>query len=276
MRPSNDFNILLITGAIDISSFDIPYTSVVDIEKRKSQYLYSIEYAIENYSEINHIVFCENTNYCYDYSRIYQKAKSYNKVLEVLTFLGDYNAIQRHGKGYGEGEIIKYALENSVLMKNADIFFKLTGRLVVTNFDSVVKKTKERSAFVYYPSIKYSVDHISTIFYKVDKNIYLRELNDVFMHVNDNDDKYLERLFFLKLRNCDIVSFSRLPKISGQSGSSGLTYDLSGSEYFIESILNYLGIHNIKKNLFQRVIFDAFGFAISKYKEIIYKFKRKH
>ncbi len=41
-------------------------------------------------------------------------------------------------KGYGEGEIISYALNNSKYLKNSESFYKLTGGLTVENINDVL------------------------------------------------------------------------------------------------------------------------------------------
>ena len=47
---------LLITGAIDISAFQVPYTRLTDTKVRLQQYIDSLEYAIDNYLRIHQIV----------------------------------------------------------------------------------------------------------------------------------------------------------------------------------------------------------------------------
>ena len=144
--------VLLITGAIDLSSFNIPNTTLLNVDERLSQYISGIEYAIDNYKRVTHLVFCENTNHYFDYSILQKKARTGGKILEVLSFSGDYFSIQQKGKGYGEGEIIQYALSHSVFLKTCHSFYKLTGRIVVKNMDQIINTTFLDNAFDLHPA----------------------------------------------------------------------------------------------------------------------------
>ena len=44
------------------------------------------------------------------------------------------------GKGYGEGEIIEYALKNSAFLHSEREFIKLTGRITIENLDAIIRK----------------------------------------------------------------------------------------------------------------------------------------
>lgn len=240
---------LLITSAIDLSKAMAYQVELIDTDIRLTQYIDSIKFAINHYSCISHIVFCDNTNYRFDYTQLTQFAQAKGKTLEMLSFEGDFDKIEKLGKGFGEGELIKYALMNSKTLNSCDYFYKLTGRLFIKNMDAVIRFTKSPNAFIYYPSILYQnkFDYVNTIFYKVEKNLYLNVLLDSHIYVNDLKYIYLENIFFSKLKYYPLKSFGIFPIISGQSGSTGLKYDLSSFKLFIELNLNYLGIHNIKK-----------------------------
>lgn len=248
--------VLLITGAIDLSSYNIPATVLCNVERRLSQYISGIWYAIDHYTSITHLVFCENTNFNYDYSDLKGKARLSGKILEVLTFSGDYSAIQQKGKGYGEGEIIHYALENSQYLKKCRSFYKLTGRLKVVNMDKIITSTISGSAFDYFPGAIYnrSKDHIETIFYKTDKELYLKLLNDIFQEVNESEFQYLEHLFNQRLRDSKIISFKIAPKISGQSGTTGRNYDKPLLEQSMEMLYYMIGVHNIHRSFIEKVL----------------------
>ena len=55
--------------------------------------------------------------------------------LESLSFTGNEKRIASCGKGYGEDDIIEYALKHSDLLKEATYFCKLTGWLKVDNIN---------------------------------------------------------------------------------------------------------------------------------------------
>lgn len=256
--------VLLITGAIDLSSYNIPATVLCNVERRLSQYISGIRYAIDHYKRITHLVFCENTNFNYDYSDLKRKARLSGKILEVLTFLGDYSAIQQKGKGFGEGEIIHYALENSQYLKKCLSFYKLTGRLKVVNMDKIIASTISGSAFDYFPGAIYnrSKDHIETIFYKTDKELYLRHLNDLYQEVNESQFRYLEHLFYQRLKDSEITSFKIAPKISGQSGTSGKDYDKPLLEQLMGKLYYMIGVHNIRRSFIEKVLVNILSKAL--------------
>ncbi len=248
--------VLLLTGAIDIGSFNVPSTTIIDVNERLSQYIASIDYAIEHYKSISEIVFCENTDYIFDYSSLKEKALKNDKKLEVISFKGDYSSIQRLGKGYGEGEIIEYALKKSELIRQCDVFYKLTGRLVVKNMDKIVAATQSFNSFIYYPKSIYKIpkDHIETYFYKVDKNLYVKYLIDAHRDIDETQFRYLEHLFYERLSKIDLQSFKLVPLISGFSGTSGNSYEPKMKDLILEKINYLIGVHNLKKTKFERVM----------------------
>ncbi len=248
--------VLLLTGAIDIRNFDVPSTTIVNIDERLSQYLHSIEYAICNYRTISEIVFCENTDYNFDYTNLQQKALRNRKKLEILSFIGNYAIIQQKGKGFGEGEIIKYALNKSEILCKCDTFFKLTGRLIVKNMDEIVETTQSANSFIYHPKTIYQIpaNHIETFLYKVSKDLYIKHLINAFERVDESRSRYLEHIFYEQLSKFDLYSFKLVPRISGFSGSSGNSYVLETRELILQKINYCIGVHNLKKTIFEKIM----------------------
>jgi len=246
--------VLLLTGAIDIKEFNIPSTTITEVNERLSQYLTSIDFAITHYHLITDIVFCENTGFSFDYKPLKEKAIANGKNLEIISFIGDYSRIAQKGKGFGEGEIIKYALNTSKILVECSTFFKLTGRLIVKNMDQIVATTRSENSFIYHPKTIYRmpVDHIETFFYKVDKSIYTENLMDAYEEVDEPRYRYLEHIFYERLFNFNFQSFKLAPQISGISGTSGESY-ISGTKATILEKINYfIGVHNLKKTISEK------------------------
>ena len=241
--------VLLLTGAIDLRKYNVPYTVVVDYQQRLQQYIHSIEYAIDYYNTICKIVFCENTNCNFDFSQLAKKAELKGKEFEYLTFEGDYIQIQKLGKGYGEGEIIKHALLHSQLINSEKSFYKLTGRLVVKNIDKITKTTSSGNAFIYKPKeiSDRHVNYFETYFYKVEIALYRQYLLDAYLNCDDNSQKYLEHVFYEKLHDLTLRSFNNLPIISGIEGTSGKRYDSDFKKSLIERFYFATGVYNFKK-----------------------------
>ncbi len=246
--------VLLLTGAIDIKEFNIPSTTITDVNERLSQYLYSIDYAITHYKLISEIVFCENTDFVFDYTPLKEKALAKRKKLEIISFKGDYSKIEQKGKGFGEGEIINYALKKSEILAKSDSFFKLTGRLIVKNMDQVVLTTISESSFIYHPKTIYKIpqDHIETFFYKVGKNLYQKHLLDSYKEVDESQHLYLEHIFYRRLSSLELRSFKYVPQISGFSGSSGNPYELETKDLILQNINYFIGVHNLRKSIVEK------------------------
>lgn len=130
---SSPTEVLLITASIEIGKTrDV---AIRDRLERQRQYLQGLVAWI-TLTDIPTIVFCENTNSSYDFTQIIEFARARNKTLEVLVFGGNQKA-QTRGKGYGEGEIVAYAMKNSHYLSRSQSFYKITGRLFVQNFEQV-------------------------------------------------------------------------------------------------------------------------------------------
>jgi len=246
--------VLLLTGAIDIKGYTIPSTAITDTNERLSQYLTSIDFAITHYQLITDIVFCENTGFNFNYTPLKEKAIANGKNLEIISFNGDYSQIEQKGKGFGEGEIIKHALNTSKILAECNTFFKLTGRLIVKNMDRIVATTRSENSFIFHPKTIYRmpVDHVETFFYKVDKTKYTKYLIDAYEEVDESHHRYLEHIFYERLYNFDLQSFKLAPQISGISGTSGDSY-ISGTKATILEKINYfIGVHNLKKTISEK------------------------
>lgn len=247
--------ILLITAAIDITKFQIPYTMLTALDIRLQQYLNCLEYAIEHYNRINHIIFCENTGYEYDYSELRKKAEQNGKTLEIIIFNGNYPLIQEKGKGYGEGEIIEYALNNSEALHNSTFFYKLTGRITVKNMDQVMDSTCADNAFIFLSDTKGNYNRVRTLFYKANTSFYRQFLMETYKEVNDSRQFYLEHAFCKRLANISIASFGKYPDFRGLQASTGKVYQ---SKIILNRnrLYNRLSFFsNTEKNAFQKSMY---------------------
>jgi len=57
--------------------------------------------------------------------------------VEQLAYRQDDARIKQRGKGYGEGELIRFALRTSLLLQQSDHFFKCTGKVYCRNFPAI-------------------------------------------------------------------------------------------------------------------------------------------
>ncbi len=244
-----DYNetVLLITGCMSPST-KVYKLTISNTEERRSQYLASLYYYIRN-TKINKIVYCDNSNALSD-QRVIDEAIRYGKKLEWLSFHGDEEKSSTQGKGYGEAEIVKYALEHSELLSNAKYFIKITGRLLVKNLDFISKFSKKNSIY-FHPVITLTNRfYINTRIYMMPISIYLDYFFDIGDLVNDSKEVYLEHAFGMLIQNEKLKykKFCVVPWIEGKSGSTGVDYNPNLYSYFKDSIK--LWLYDTKRSYF--------------------------
>lgn len=140
----NEKATLIITGCIALTQ-NVPNVRISNVNERFHEYKESIQWALCN-SPFRNAIFCDNSGYdlalLEDFKVV---AFRQQKEFEILSFQGNKEEVAIHGKGYGEGGIIKYVLEHSVLLYKSDCFYKRTGRLKISNID--VKRTPKEIYF---------------------------------------------------------------------------------------------------------------------------------
>lgn len=235
--------ILLLTASVDPAASKTPFTNMVDPKQRLEEYLVNIKKIVDE-KVFAKIVFCENTNYEFDYQKIIAEARAKNVELEVLRFKGDYDGINKQGKGYGEGEIIKYALKHSKLIGPNSIFYKLTGRIFIKNLASIVKNNTHKD--VIFIKAQRTALKVDVRFFKSSVQFFSSHLIDEYTKVNDPGGHFLEMVYYEKLRTVAGISrFTEFPNFTGTSGSTGQAYDQSPYEYFKYSMLLKTGFLNV-------------------------------
>lgn len=249
LRNCNDSLGLIITGCI--APVSQKYLVLTNTEERLRQYINSIKYYLEK-SCFKKIIFCDNSNYDYKYKDdIYNIATKMGKKFEWLSFLGNTQKIVNQGKGYGEGEIIKYVLKNSTILKSCSFFAKVTGRLIITNINEILQKVNFNKYKIFMNADIYRKRGIDTRFYIIRKDIYILNYMNIYKKVNDNIESpiALEDIFYLKTQKCktgwhNIFPF---PRFLGISGGNGRNY-AKESEIKLK-VFDFL----CKKNHFKKV-----------------------
>ena len=212
--------VILLTGCINPNG--MAYTSLNNIEERKEQYVNAIRHYLKktNYP----VVFSENSGT--DISHYFQEFIKSGQ-LECLTFQGNQN--KEKGKGYGECEIIKYALDNShiILSFNEVRIVKITGRLIIKNICPIIrihdlffsKRTTlcMINSDLSFPDSRIIMAHID--FYRAFL-LYQEKIND-------------SQGYFFEHALCDMIKDNRQypfspfflhPQVIGMSGSTGKQY----------------------------------------------------
>lgn len=212
--------ILLLTGCITPAG--MAYTFLSNPEERKMQYINAIRFYL---SQTNYpIVFSENSGT--DLSNLFEKEIRSGR-LEYLFFSGNHN--KERGKGFGECEIIQYALDNSRIIKstNDQYIAKITGRLIIRNIASIIRwHTFFFSHQTVFCAINSDLSFPDSRFIIAPKDFFhsILLLKD---KINDNNGYFFEHALYDALKNEKSVSYSPFfiyPQIEGNSGSTGKRY----------------------------------------------------
>ena len=105
---------VLLTSCIYISDFAVKLTDPTD---RINFTLESIEKWLNIVPGVK-LVVCDSSGFNFS---LLVKNKFPNANIECLFFVADKSLVKYHGKGYGEGEIIKHALQHSAWLQRHPI-----------------------------------------------------------------------------------------------------------------------------------------------------------
>lgn len=231
---------LLVTGCISPAS-DMKNLTIQNIEERYKQYIDALTFYITK-TKVKNIVYCDNSNYGVN-KEISRIARQYDKNFEWLSFTGDSKSAAKYGKGYGEGEIIEYALLNSKIIKTCSVLVKVTGRLKVLNIDSIIQYSYGKNHFFYITN-RFDKKFIDTRFYIISKNDYINNFMKQYKNVCDGENNFLEHVFAKTIieGKIDYRHFILEPNISGFSGTNGKEYGSSKLKICTKTFLNIFGI----------------------------------
>ncbi len=234
-----DNYILLITGCASPNP-NVPHLKVKERSEREKQYYESIKYYITS-TPIKNIIYCDNSLAQKNYE-IARLAKTNNKEFEWLAFKGNQKKVIEQGKGYGEGEIIYYAITHSRIIKEDSYLIKVTGRLIVKNLSFILKFTNPRQ--IYFHPIK-TLDgriYINTRLYMMPVVTYRSYFVDAYQQVDDRNLFFLEHAFGSTVKDNSIKfhCFITAPIYEGISGSTGNVYQYNLKEHLKDTVKMYL------------------------------------
>lgn len=224
MTPPNPTRLrslpVLITSAINVSA---EKTVLTDANVRLDLTLHSINKWCST-PGVSHVIVCDGSGF--DFKPYFKKIEP-NKMgisCEIISFKNDVVGVKAKGKGYGEGEIVNYALEHSQVLNGATHFAKCTGKLWVENFAACLKGFNQLASFDFYGNFKPT--QIDTRFYIVDKEFFTSKLATLHHFVDDDNGYYLEHAFKEGLAMLKLSDYAMYPtpRISGVSGSMGVHF----------------------------------------------------
>ena len=122
---------------------DIPFLQMTNVAMRyitaKASVFFWAAHGIEK------IVIADATGGCLLDSEEILLLKEIGVDVEQISYCQNEELIKSKGKGYGEGELIKFAIENSIFLKSEINFFKCTGKVYCRNFETVLQMIKQNN-----------------------------------------------------------------------------------------------------------------------------------
>jgi hypothetical protein len=210
---------VLLTSSVIVTDRSV---ALIEPEQRIKHTIESIEKWVNLVPDVR-LVICDGS--AFDFSEI-ARNRFPGVAIECHAFENDKRMVQHHGKGYGEGEIIKYALSHSALLKNSNWFAKCTAKLWVDNFPHCVRAWN--GSFLckaYFPNVfslkKTVFEYVDTRFYLVAKYVYFKHFSDLHLSVGGPNGVSLEHKFkdAVLANNLKHVVFRSPPVIRGMAGS---------------------------------------------------------
>lgn len=244
---------ILLTGTIDPSFFYIdkrlnPINIVLnDTSQRLRQYEDAIQYYITN-TPFSKIVFAENSGYSFQEKKYEALAHEHGKKFEYIRrhlSSEEIHLMQIKGKSYGEADLIDYAMKKSILIKQSDYIYKVTGRVSLRNPWQILSEGGG-TRFV----IKNKIGWCNTEFFEINKKDYFHYFSNSSLLMDDYNAMNIERVWYQIIHDSkiDVRCFRRFPRLHGIIGSTnGKAYDKKWWEYVICDLLCIIGYFNIKR-----------------------------
>lgn len=177
----------------------------------------------------NPLVLCDGSDFDF---QTHVAALPGSGAVECMHFQNDVQRVQQQGRGYGEGEIVRHAIEHSKLIQAAGCFAKCTSKLWVQNFASCMQpwngQLLMKAVFNNVFSLRKhaTLAYIDTRFYAMDVSTYRQHFLRAHEAIRANDGYGLEESFrdiFLEkqLQGC---LMNPPPVICGVGGGTGVYY----------------------------------------------------
>ncbi|MDO9558566.1 MAG: hypothetical protein Q7I89_02655 [Syntrophales bacterium] len=231
---------VLLTGTIKpnpqaISKFNDPLV-------RKKQYIETLTWMAKARTDIDKVIFCENSySSLIDFEHLYSLFEKNNRSIEMYSVpMPEIKLF--FGKGWGEGLMILWAVENVLNTNRANGFIKITGRYRILNLKRVVtiiRRGLSKNPHLKFIGHSFTIQqrlHIRSDFFWCDREFYLKYLSDVYKDVNDDQGNYLEHALAKRLwqlsKQHDIAILTIPLLIQGISGWNAK--EIMGTRHYIK------------------------------------------
>lgn len=244
-----------------ISSSITPHDTGVKLSNPQQRLFHAIE-SIENWLRVapdSHVVLCDGSGF--DFRPVVEERFPWAKI-ECLSFENNRNRIAEFGRGFGEGEIIRFALQRSKYLNQANAFAKCSSKLWVENYAECLAQFQGECLFsgvfnnAFSLTKKIEMVQVDTRFYIIDSAFYLRHFMEAHREIGKTPGFGLEDSFFSILQSLgqQRYLFSVPPVIRGVGGGTGTYYKESWHRIikekirlsFVKKSPDYSGAFNIE------------------------------
>ena len=214
-----------------ITSSIIPHDTGVKLSDPQQRLFHAIE-SIEQWIRVapgSRLILCDGSNF--DFRSII-KEKFPNAEVECLFFENDHSKIITYGRGYGEGEIVKFALKHSDFLRETDAFAKCSSKLWVENYAECLANWRDECLFsgvfnnIFSISKPIEMIQVDTRFYISSIQFYLTNLIEAHQKIRKSVGFGLENSFheILIEKKQKRYLFPSPPIIKGVGGGTGEYY----------------------------------------------------
>jgi hypothetical protein len=228
---------LLLTSSVVVHDRGVKLT---DPNERIRLALESVREWLRNAPDLR-VVMCDGSGF--DFSALVAEHFP-GASIECLFFLNDEDLVRRHGRGYGEGEIVRHAINHSLFIAEAACFAKCSSKLWVENYAECLREWNGRMRFkgvfanVFLPWRKTELAYIDTRFYLISCADYRRYFEDAHKNIRKREGFGLEECFRDVIRDQKLAHLLLAvpPVIAGVGGGTGVYYRTSAKRRLKERL----------------------------------------
>jgi hypothetical protein len=151
-----------------------------------------------------------------------------NVRVEQLQFMQDHEQLRQRGKGYGEGKLIEFALDHSLILKETDHFFKCTGKVFCRNFHAIaqmIESSQLSNIFWGHFSDLHALQAWADMrFFYASKEFCKQYILPAYAQANDSAGVAAEFFCLRAITQNLSPIYSLRPLLSGFAGSTGQQY----------------------------------------------------
>ncbi|MDR3220733.1 MAG: hypothetical protein LBU46_01815 [Candidatus Accumulibacter sp.] len=142
--------------------------------------------------------------------------------IEQIRYAQDTALVCKMGKGYAEGKLITFAIENSHLLARNESFFKCTGKILCRNFPAIevlIKNNNLSGLFWKYVGSS-NASAFDTRFFYVSKDFFREFLTMGYIMSSDSERKFVELTCAAILNESCFLGQATRPLLSGFEGGT--------------------------------------------------------